>query len=323
MKIPSSSLSFRFAVQGYLLLLVARCVPAHNHHHHHLRESQHDHSHDHDHNRHHHDHNHVELHRFLAQDVNLIVGSTTTTTTTSQSLTKGVTVRLPKGHFRDILANAIPKDDDNVADPHEYCGTASPDKLDAVMEQARLQVAAQRASSHNHHHHHHVRRLQEMTANCDEIVAACQQCIEVPVNVGLIGLTLQASNGQLVDFLPHPTSAMQRLIDGNTVPVEDFSTIVDIQQLVKRNIDVLNEAFVKTPFKFVWNAITNTKVAFDDNYSVVANIAAFPQEIANKVGVDDSRTLNIYVGWGVLQTDRGVVLGLASPAAAQRFGVGE
>ena len=83
----------------------------------------------------------------------------------------------------------------------------------------------------------------------------------------------------------------------------------------------MNQAFVDTPFRFTWNRTANTRVVYDNT---IGSLADHQKEVSQAVGVPDLKTLNVFVGEALLELDSsGFVLGFASPAAAQREGVGE
>ena len=87
---------------------------------------------------------------------------------------------------------------------------------------------------------------------------------------------------------------------------------------MQANIDVLNAAFVDSPFFFTTGVTT-----VSNNVDWVNSVADYDGEISAAVGSYDLKQLDVFVGFNVLFIPNGVVLGLASPPSVQRAGVGE
>lgn len=200
------------------------------------------------------------------------------------------------------------------------------DKADIVVEETRLYAALQRAANH-HDNPTTVRRygrnLQDLDDSCQQISAACNQCIDIRVNLGLIGfVATDEASGQSWDLLPHPTDVMIDVITGDAPvnPNTDFSSVSDIQDLFAANLQVLNDAFVDSPFNFVWDRNADTRVEYDGS---LLNVAEKQQEVTDAVGIADLMVLNVFVGFNVIFVEDAIVFGLANFAAAQRVGKGE
>ena len=179
------------------------------------------------------------------------------------------------------------------------CGTATPSQHKAVVDQLRLRAAFD--------DNHGGRRLQVPTA-CTEM---CEQCIEVEVYLHLILGNLTS----LGPIIPHPTEVVLDLI--NDVPgatTADLSTEDDINNLFQNNVDIVNQAFVGTPFRFRFVREATTQTISNDWSN---DGAEFQPEMSEALGSGELTKMHVFLVWNVRQSIGGLTLGIASLPAAQ------
>lgn len=201
--------------------------------------------------------------------------------------------------------------------PHNHpanCGHEGPDKHGAIMEKVRMEakIAKQRQNSKHHHRH-----LQMLTDNCTQIIQTCQQCISIKVN---LHLTLFTRSGY--ELIPHPTPSVVALSRGERLTIADFSSVSQIQSLFNDTINVVNNAFVDTPFNFVWDSSDTT---LSNNEAWVDAVGTFQDDMSAAVGSGDLRQLDVFLGFRV--TDPVISgtnsVGMSSFASVQKAGRGE
>lgn len=157
------------------------------------------------------------------------------------------------------------------------------------------------------------RRLQ--TESCHEL---CNQCIEIETYLHLMG-----TNFGFGPVIPHPPNSVSRA-QANTTSVskKNFFTSDDIKALFKKNIAVVNRAFVGTPFRFTFMA-KNTTTTINRKWSEAA--ADYKEEIGQAVGIPNLRKLNVIVSREVRPRGhrKGDILGTATLPGSQSVGKGD
>ena len=177
------------------------------------------------------------------------------------------------------------------------CGTPPRPAADRRVEQVRLERRRRQ---------HQRRKLQ--TESYKEL---CDQCIEIDVHVHLV---LAELDGGFGPFIPHPlnSSSFDELNESLIDELQDleFSTQQDIFELVEATINVANESFQRTPFRFRW-VPENTKTATNVEWNNYAY--DYLLEITNTLGSDDRRIMDVYLVWKLrsAETDDLGALGLA------------
>ena len=204
--------------------------------------------------------------------------------------------------------------------PHNHphaCAHKGLDKEQAMIETARVEAAVAKQKTQSTYHRQRHLQMGLLTDNCTEIVKACRHCISIKMN-----LHLTTFNRSGYELIPHPTQTIIAMNQGQSLTVNDFSSITTIQQLFADNIEVVNNAFEETPFSFVWDPLDTT---VSNNATWVDAIAAHQADISAAVGSGDLRQLDVFLGFRV--TDPRVSgqnsTGMASFASVQRAGVGE
>lgn len=216
------------------------------------------------------------------------------------------------------------RDHDNHVDNHHHfhkhvnghhhddhrCATAEPTLRDEVIDQLRFRHAFAHASD---------RQRRQLQIQCDDL---CDQCIEIETYLHLI-------TGNVTGFgplIPHPTDAVLTLLNDDNaagIILEDLSTQDDIKALFRANIDVVNQAFQGTPFRFRFVEEATTTTLSNDWSN---NATLYQGEMSNALGQGDLQKLDVFVAWSLRQlssSSPGRVLGVASLPGAQLAGQGD
>lgn len=148
------------------------------------------------------------------------------------------------------------------------------------------------------------RRL--VAPSCQDL---CKQCIEIDVFFHLAGYRLGGSNISTPWMIPHPTDEFRLLreeiknstTEGKALPEilpGRFSSVEDICRLIQANIDLLNNLYVDTPFRFRWvnDDPGQAEVGIQNNWAFfyAANIHK-RNEFAAAFHQGNARTLNVYL----------------------------
>eukprot|EP00977_Amphora_coffeiformis_P009504 scaffold2193_cov171-Amphora_coffeaeformis.AAC.10 len=196
---------------------------------------------------------------------------------------------------------------DNHHDKHHHrCATAEPTLRDQLFERLRFDGAF--GKKNNRRRNNNRRVLFE--TDCTQL---CNQCIEIGVNLHLIGWDVQ---GEVEPFIPHPTDTLLAFV-GGTASRQDLSTADDIIALFQANVGVVNRAFEGTPFRFTFTPSTTTTTA---NNEWSFNATDFVADMSRALGSGDLRQLDVFVVWSLVEQtidSTSVVLGQASYSSLQ------
>ena len=199
-------------------------------------------------------------------------------------------------------------DHDHDHNNNEICGTEIPSLQQEMINQVRLNAfGAVTDGTYD-------RRRKLQTESCDEL---CKQCIEIEVYLHLIGTDLGFG-----PVIPHPQSALSRSQENvDDVTIEDFATAEEIIAMFEENIDVVNKAFLETPFRFKFMSEHTTQTT---NVEWSEASVDFKDEIGALLGNQDLRKLDCFVSSGLRPT-RGVgeILGTATLPASQSVEKGD
>jgi Pregnancy-associated plasma protein-A len=190
--------------------------------------------------------------------------------------------------------NHHPHDHDHTGDGIiTECGTEPPSKVQAALDIARGDLFKNKK---------HGRSRRAQAESCQDL---CKQCIEIEVYVHFMQFAGQ-DFGLDFDFIPHPTSSVERLLlyfewgcDVSDFVPDDFTSIEYMRERVDDQIAILNKYYANTPFFF-------TQMERDSQASVTTNTDwaryAFDEWEGNMTQTlyrGDLRTLNIYFGYTV------------------------
>lgn len=123
-------------------------------------------------------------------------------------------------------------------------------------------------------------------------------------------------------FSPHPTETVLAFLRGleSSIDLGDFTTQANLLDMFGVNIDVVNQAFQGTPFKFRF-APKHTTVTVSNDWS---NDAMEYRQMSQAVGSGNLRVLDVFVAWSLGDGEESsLVLGIASLPAAQISGQGD
>jgi hypothetical protein len=148
------------------------------------------------------------------------------------------------------------------------------------------------------------RRL--LVPSCEEL---CKQCIEIDVYFHLSGYPVDSQNESTAWMIPHPTHEFRRYQDQVRNRTGDmtiypevepgrFSSPKDIYALIEANMQLMNELYADTPFRFRWvnNDPETATVGVQRNYMFfyAGNIYT-SNDYAKAMHTGDVRTLNVYL----------------------------
>lgn len=147
------------------------------------------------------------------------------------------------------------------------------------------------------------RRL--LVASCEEL---CKQCIEIDVYFHLSGYRVDKNNASSAWMIPHPTDEFRRYrdqlrnrTDNRVFPEVEpgrFSSVADIYPLIEANMELLNNLYANTPFRFRWvnNDPSTATVGIQNNFAFFyAGNSHRSNDYAAAMHQGDSRTLNVYL----------------------------
>ena len=167
-------------------------------------------------------------------------------------------------------------------DNHQLCGF-DPSQEFYLVDEARS-VGLDETVRRRHRRHRH---RQLTLNNCEGL---CDQCIEIETRVHLV----KAKHGTWT-VIPHPTAAYEQLLSNDTdtsLFETNFSTLEDIQALFQDNVQVLNQAFRGTPFRFRFNATASQSIVHTEwtNYA-----SEFRLDIYNALASRNPRILDVFL----------------------------
>lgn len=168
------------------------------------------------------------------------------------------------------------------------CGTESPNKALAALDVARGNLLKKKKKQN-----HDGRRAQ--AESCEEL---CKQCIEIEVYVHFMEAAGQ-DFGLDFDFIPHPTEALELLVNfGNTsVTANDFTSVEDMTVLVDEQMVMMNQYYADTPFFFTLMEPDDPSITVNTDWARYAQDFAF--DMSQELNKGNLRTLNLYFGGGV------------------------
>jgi hypothetical protein len=134
--------------------------------------------------------------------------------------------------------------------------------------------------------------------------------------------------------LPHPTGAVPASypLSSSIViaadQVGDFTTVDDLMSMIDRQMEILNESYANTPFRFKHMNRDDPSVATNTDWTYYAD--DYRQEMSRALGRGDLKTLNVYLAFGVsgrlsqfLLDDNVVVVAYAKFPSNQLDGEGD
>ena len=190
----------------------------------------------------------------------------------------------------------------------EFCGTEVPTLQEEARNQARVD-AFQVVTDGNY-----IRRRKLATESCHEL---CDQCIEIETYLHMIGTDL-AGIGPII---PHPTSVYESAKENiASVTMEDFSTRDNIEAMFEDNIDVINNAFTGTPFRFKFIRQATTRTI---NANWVEDATEHMGEMSRILGNNDLRKLDVFLTATLRSGAAGEILGTATLPGSQQAGKGD
>jgi hypothetical protein len=131
----------------------------------------------------------------------------------------------------------------------------------------------------------HRRRMQAVS--CENL---CVQCINIPTYWHFLAVDFEGAT-----VLPHPTEVFAEYqANGTTtgITAQNFTSVEEYIGLVEENMELLNDAFSKTPFKFTYANRDKPSVYMNETWSF--DSITYQQEIGSKLGVGALDTLNVY-----------------------------
>lgn len=196
-------------------------------------------------------------------------------------------------------SNTLKQLHDHDHDAHDIaCGAHDPTPQERVAEEVRLQAALNNG------------RRQLQVESCDNLR---DPFIEIQVNLHLTTVN---------NLFLHPNPAVTRLVDnGPTFDESELSTQSDLEDLFQLNIDILNQAFDNTPFRFVFMREHTTVT---DNIDWTFDLSRYQIEISQAVGSRDLRQMDVFCAYNLEERDDDLVLrGRAAPGPLQLSGTGD
>lgn len=190
------------------------------------------------------------------------------------------------------------------------CGFRVPNLMETAVADIRTEATLVGSGRPKRQEH---RRIQIQT--CDQL---CDQCIEIDVNLHMTSIVV----GQTLNLIPHPTDIVNRINQGGTAPgIDQFSTPQEIGAIFQANIDVVNQAYSGTPFRF---RFAQERTTVTENTAWAYSLQDYQTGISALVGSGDLTQLDVFLGFslGSSEGDRDA-LGLASTPAFQRAGTGD
>ena len=171
------------------------------------------------------------------------------------------------------------------------CGLKDPTISEDLSDRARIQAFQEGAS-----------RRKLIADTCDQL---CNQCIEIPINLHLTTIPLLTG-----PIIPHPTEVYEEWTNGGSVSINDFSSPDDIVNLFLENLQVVNEAYWGTPFKFTLKKTTRS-ARLDWNREADDLF----KDMSALYGSDDPKELDVFLALQLTMSGR-FYMGFASNAAA-------
>lgn len=147
-------------------------------------------------------------------------------------------------------------------------------------------------------------RRKLLAPSCTEL---CKQCIEIPTYFHLSGYSLDKKNLSRPWIIPHPSTDMWTLkqelgnqsLTGVSVSLDQFSSIEEVYQMIFDNMQVLNNRYADTPFRFRWMNTdpTQASVAVDNKnvFFYAGDIQKTNQFATAQHRGDDVKSLNVYL----------------------------
>lgn len=179
-----------------------------------------------------------------------------------------------------------------------FCGAKDPSVEESLEEVTRIKAFRKESSR---------RRLYPVS--CQQL---CDQCVEITVNMHILMVPIQFGS-----FIPHPTKSYQRWNQGKSVSATEFSTASDVEKIFSENLDLLNDIYKGTPFKFNLKDVTRTA-----NLDWATNSANHYWEMSAALGSTDPAVMDVYLSLQ-LTDDGNDYLGMATNAASQAWHDGD
>ena len=160
---------------------------------------------------------------------------------------------------------------------HKKCGFKTPEIEEVGLDQARLKRLT--------HAGHDGRGLQYAT--CEQL---CKRCIRIRTAFHLTGITDATGTPRI----PHPTFLADEYFAGlgSTIPPTAWTTYDQLMTLINAQMQVLNDSFADTPFRFELIPVS-TSIAANDDWTRYPG--TYGNEISAALGIPGLDVLNVFL----------------------------
>mgnify|MGYP005850887209 CR=1 FL=1 len=179
------------------------------------------------------------------------------------------------------------------------CAAQAMSMADEQIQQlrlAQLQQQQQKAEESGDYTTSRGRPRRLVFPSCREL---CYQCITVPIRLHMLVTDLE----------------------NNESDYESSISPADVAESFERNLDLLNQAFVETPFRFAWNNVYRLMPHPQATWNALQHRDWIATQQSNQ---SDDRTLHVYVAHQLAPIDPngGILFGFSTFPAAQTAGDG-